>query len=91
VPKLRSGAKALGQASVGKLTESDLAYRKFQRKSIVSGREISKGERLEREDLLFLRGEGVGVSPMRVEEFIGRKVNRPLEAFEPLSFEDLEE
>ncbi len=89
VSNLRRASSALGEASVGKLSDSDLAYRKFQRKSIVAAKAIPQGKPLERDDVVFLRNQEVGVSPILLERLLGQRTKRSIQAFENLSFEDL--
>lgn len=55
VRTMRSASIALGTDQIRSLTESDIAYRKFQKKSIVAAMAIPAGDVITREKIAFLR------------------------------------
>ena len=76
-------------AGYAELTEVEAAARERARRSIVAARRIEKGEALGPDNLDFKR-PGTGVSPMRVDEVMGRTARRSFEADELIRVEDLE-
>ena len=82
VTMLNKGMVALGPARVQTPNESDKRYRKFQKKSLVAARAIPEGKVLDAEDVAFRRHNEEGISPMRADEFIGRKAKRAFEKFD---------
>jgi len=63
--------------------------RKNARRSIVSKRNIKKGEILKRGDFTFKR-PGTGISPMEIDKVIGKKLLTNLQNDQILNWEDLE-
>jgi sialic acid synthase SpsE len=62
--------------------------RKNARRSIVSKRNIGKGEILRREDFSFKR-PGTGISPTEIDRVVGKKLFRNLQKDQILNWEDL--
>jgi len=67
---IRNLEKALGDG-IKRLTRSELKNVLVARKSIVAGRNISQGEKFTEENLTVKR-PGLGISPMRWDEIIGK-------------------
>ena len=59
----------------------------ISRKSIYSNKNIKAGQVIKREDLIMLR-PGDGISPMLIDEIIGRKANRLILEKNKLNFKD---
>lgn len=70
------------------LTEVEAAARERARRSIVAARRIERGEVLGPDNIDFKR-PGTGVSPMAVDEVLGRTAKRVFEADELIRVEDL--
>ena len=71
------------------LTEVEEAARERARRSIVAARKIERGEVLGADNIDFKR-PGTGVSPMRVDEVLGRTAGRAFEPDELIRVEDLD-
>lgn len=89
VKQIRSLEVALGD---GKKVprESEIPVRDVVRRSICLARDVSLGERIAESDLVMLR-PGEGISPMRMDEIIGRSAIRALPAGSPIQWSDLGE
>lgn len=60
-------------------SDKELEIKKAARKSIVSTRDLSAGEKIEREDVCFKR-PGFGFSPIQIDEIIGKTLAKDIEA-----------
>lgn len=74
VKNIHQASRALGNKKLKTFDESDLKYRKFQKKSIVAVRDVNQGEILDKKDFKFLRNKFVGLSPYESLNLIGKKV-----------------
>jgi len=87
VQAIRNVESALGSADK-KPSSSELKNILVARKSIHLAGPAKKGTAIELKDLQMLR-PGDGISPMRVNEIVGRILNKDLEAGSKLTYEDL--
>lgn len=71
------------------LTEAEKAARERARRSIVAARRIEQGEELGF-DNVDVKRPGTGISPMRVDEIVGRRARRSFEPDELIFIEDVE-
>ena len=90
VELVRTAEKALGAPKFLPLSQSDLAYRAFQKKSIIAVKELSEGDVIKQEDLIYLRTGSQGIAPQRVNEIIGKKVVHPVAKYELIKKAHLE-
>lgn len=93
VEQMRMGKVALGDDEFSEFTDSEIKYRKFQKKSLVASRDIAVGELICDENVSFLRVQSVteGVSPMLyLEKLKGKTVNRAISQFEQITEQDLQ-
>jgi sialic acid synthase SpsE len=90
VERLKHAATAYGSKEPKPFGPSELKYRKFQKKSIISKIALKKGESLSRASVFFSRNNEVGIPPTEFPEMEGKKLKRDLDAFENISWEDLE-
>lgn len=88
VQGIREIEKAMGSKEKTP-TQSELKNVIPARRSIHIAKDIPKGTILSRNDLIMLR-PGDGISPMRLEEFIGKKTIRDLTVNTKLNWNDLE-
>lgn len=79
VQLIRRAEVALGVAEKSEFTESDLRYRKFQKKSIVADRHIKAGEVLSRDMVRFIRNREPGIPPSELKTLLGKKLARDVE------------
>lgn len=89
VSVVRATEAALGDG-VKCIRDCEAEHRTTMRKSLVAARCLAAGTVLREEDLLVKRPGG-GISPMRIDEIVGRQLARAVEADDLLKWEDLEE
>jgi len=77
-----------GESWIG-VRESEVPARQFARRSIVTEKPIRNGEILTRSHVAFKR-PGTGLYPSEVDQVIGRRVSRDLDAGTLIVLEDLE-
>lgn len=87
---LRTGWKALGTKWPKPFSESDLAYRKFQKKTIVAARTLPEGTTIGREDVVFLRAVENGLPPKDFPRLLSGKTRRAISPFENITLDDVE-
>lgn len=87
VSSIRIVEKAL--SGTGKKTPSFSEQKNIEvsRKSLYLAREMKSGDEIGKGDLLVLR-PGDGISPMRIDEVISKKLNRSLNKYSKLKWED---
>jgi sialic acid synthase SpsE len=91
VDAVRAVGDAMGSDRYRSLSDSERKYNKFQKKKIITTKEIKQGERLSREQVKFLRnGSDEGVSPREFEKMENNPVTRDIPAFHPLEMSDVE-
>lgn len=70
-------------------SEEELKYRKYAKKSIVTGRNLSKGHKLTEDDLKFMFAAEMGLPPDQADCLIGRETIREMKTFHPIQKEDV--
>lgn len=90
VENMRNGYIAYGSRELRPFNESDLKYRKFQKKSIVAARDINAGEPIDRRSVLFIRNEVPGIAPIHYDQVEGKKTKKKIAKFENIEFDCLE-
>jgi len=81
---------ALGSMKPTVLSESDKKYRTFQKKSIVTIKELKAGDVLSRDKVMFLRNLSNGISPNEFERMEGRIVSTTIPAYANVEWKDLQ-
>jgi len=88
IDKIKQGYKAMGfENDKTKFSESDLKYRKFQKKSLVSNGDFEIGYKIKRGDISILRNKEVGLGGQEINFFIGKELKAPLKKFQNLTKE----
>jgi sialic acid synthase SpsE len=82
VGNIRKAWVAYGSKKLRPFTESDLRYRKFQKKSVVAAREIKAGDTITRKDVRFIRNVEPGLAPIQFHVLEGKKAKRDFKPFE---------
>lgn len=82
ISQIRNVENILG-SSEKRPTESEKAIRDTVRKSIITARNIKKGEVIKR-DMLSIKRPGIGISPVEIERIIGKKTKKDITADEIL-------
>ena len=71
-----------------RLLETERPFRAKLAKSVVAARPIHRGEVITR-DMLACKSPGNGLSPLRIDEMVGKRVTRDISADEMLNHEDV--
>jgi len=85
VDRVHLASEAIGSFIPKQFNESDFKYRKFQKKSIVSIRDIEIGEILQRSDFKYMRNKSNGMQPIESLEIIGKTVNKKINKYDNIS------
>ncbi|MDO8269087.1 MAG: N-acetylneuraminate synthase [Candidatus Levybacteria bacterium] len=88
VKGIRNIELAMGGSGIKETSPSEMGNRVIARKSIFVKTKLKKGHILTETDLIPLR-PGDGITPMNWKKVIGNSLNKDLEAFDQLSWEDL--
>ena len=89
VQSIRNVEAAISGSGHKEPSPSEMKNIQIARKSIHLASNVPKGHILKEDDFLVIR-PGTGISPMRINELIGRKVTRDLTSGELLNEDDLE-
>ena len=89
VVRIRTGFIAFGSQIETDFTQSDLKYRKFQKKSVVAARELLVGMNIRREDVTFLRNDVPGLAPSAFKSLEGKTLNRNIKKFQNITTSDV--
>lgn len=87
VDEIRMTELALGSGVKQRLPVEEEIYR-LGRRNLVVARSLDAGHTLQRDDLDVLRSP-LGVAPAHLADVVGRSIIRPMNAFEPLQWNDL--
>lgn len=90
VKLLEKAHLALGSAVERPFSESDLKYRKFQKKSIVAAKDLRKGDRLLREQVNFIRNVEPGLAPKDFSLVKGRTLKVDINQNQNIDFSHLD-
>jgi len=88
VRSIRNIEKAISGTGIKNPSNSELKNSSIVRKSLHYNRDIEKGELVNKADLIALR-PGSGVSPMKIEEVIGKPLKVAVKAFQMVDLNDL--
>lgn len=89
VGMVRSLESAKGTATAKEFSADELKYRKFQKKSIVAARSLKVGERLQEQDVNFLRAAELGLPPDQASKILNRIVKRDIGMYQLIHEEDV--
>lgn len=88
--RIRRAHVAYGTKEIKPFSESELRYRKFQKKGVVAARPIREGEVIDRSMVSFIRNVEPGLAPNFFEGLVnGKKATKSFEKFENISTEFL--
>ena len=88
VKSIRNIEKAISGTGIKNPSDSELKNIPIVRKSLHYKRDLEKGEIISKADLIALR-PGNGLSPMTIEEIIGKPLNVAVKAFQMVDLNDL--
>jgi sialic acid synthase SpsE len=80
VDMVRTLESAMGIATPRSFSEEEVKYRKYAKKSLVTGRALPAGSRVTEDDLLFMRADDLGLPPDQAYRLIGRVTQRDIAA-----------
>lgn len=89
VKTLHHGYEAFGKAQIKPFSESDLKYRKFQKKGIVAIEDLKEGDVISDENVEFLRNEIPGMSPLDFYKIKGKKLVKSVKKFDNINENDV--
>ena len=89
VSTIRRAYTAIGSAEVKPFSESELRYRKFQKKSIVAARLIKKGEKISRQDVRFIRNVEPGLPPSQFQDLEGKTAASDIQPYQNILFTNI--
>lgn len=74
------------------LNSAEKVFREIFRKSLVAGRDIKKGERLEIDDIYSIRPQkyAKGLPSDELEKIIGKKLKKDLNKYDPITLDSIE-
>lgn len=90
VENIRRAWVAYGTKSIRPFTESDIRYRKFQKKSVVAAQLIKAGEVITRQHVRFIRNVDPGIPPIQFPQVEGKKAKRDFQPFENIVLHEVE-
>ncbi len=85
---LRICEKSIGKKEIRSFTEGELIYRAYCKKSIVAIKDIAKGSKITRENVMFLRNEP-GIPPDKFNEIEGKITQKDIKKYYNITFDDL--
>jgi N-acetylneuraminate synthase/N,N'-diacetyllegionaminate synthase len=89
VRSVRNMESAISGSGIKEPSESELKNREIARKSIHLNKELEAGHIIQIEDLVMLR-PAIGISPMQMDEVLGKRLIRNLPKSSLINKEDLE-
>lgn len=88
INSIRNIEKAISGTGIKEPSNSERKNIPIARKSIHTKNKLSKGTKISKEDLIFLR-PGDGISPMEIDNVVGKTVLKDIDVFYKLSIEDI--
>jgi sialic acid synthase SpsE len=80
---------AKGSAVPRPFSAQEEKYRRYSKKSLVASRNLAANHQITSADLLYMRGDKLGLPPDQAPLIIGRTTNRAIPALHVISGEDL--
>ncbi len=84
---VRESEKTIGKKEIRDFTIGELNYRAICKKSIVLKKEIKKGSKIRRADVMFVRSDP-GIPPVKFKEIEGRVAKKDLKKFYNITTDD---
>jgi sialic acid synthase SpsE len=92
VKMIRMAERAMGPDRLLPLGEKEREYRRFQKKCIVSLYSLKAGDVIDKKGVAFLRtGRRTDLSPLDVDQILGKKLKRDVSPYQPLEWQDIQE
>lgn len=90
IAMVREIDRAMGESGPQPLSEDDLRYRRYSKKSIVARHNLAPGTRLGLDDLAFMRADALGLAPSAAPTLVGRTTRQAIRAHQLVMERDLE-
>lgn len=74
VRMVRTLELAMGEPGIREFSSSQLAYRKYARKSLVAKKDLQPGDEISEQNIAAMRVEEPGLSPVDLSELVGQKL-----------------
>ena len=84
---LREAEKAIGSKEIREFTEDEINYRKICKKSIVAKVDISKGQKITKDKVMFVRSNP-GIPPIEFEKIKGKIAKNDIKKYHNLTNND---
>jgi sialic acid synthase SpsE len=89
VTMVRELEAAKGASETKPFSPEELKYRKFQKKSIVAGRALKAGEKLQEKDIRFLRAAELGLPPDQMDKILDKILKTDVAMYQPITEKDV--
>lgn len=89
VKMVRVVENSLGISVPRQFSKEEQQYREFQKKSIVAAVDLEEGITITDECVCFMRAEELGISPDKISNVIGRRLNKAIKAYSNIYESDL--
>jgi N,N'-diacetyllegionaminate synthase len=89
VEMVRVIERATGESTPHAFSVAEKKYREFQKKSIVTVRDLKTGHALVDDDVAFMRAEVLGLSPDKLGGILDKTIKHDMAAFQPILEGDL--
>ena len=89
VTMVREIDAAMGVSIPREFSAEEIKYRKYSKKSLVARRDLSEGETVGADDLLYMRADSLGLPPDQAPTLIGRTTKRPIQAYRLITQDDV--
>ncbi|MBW3018810.1 N-acetylneuraminate synthase family protein [Candidatus Woesearchaeota archaeon] len=80
---------ALGDGIRHEFSDDEKKYRQIAKKRIVAARDLKKDTKITRKEVLFLRSDTLGLSPMELKKIEGKQLKKDLAAFDNIREDDV--
>lgn len=88
VDNIRKAEKCLGDG-IKKVTASEREIKRHMQKSLVANGNLPSGKVITEEDLWAMR-PAEGISPLKIDSVVGKKLTKPVTKFAPIQWENLQ-
>ncbi len=82
VDTVKTGWQAFGSREIREFSESDINYRRFQKKSVVAARNLTAGTTIDRNSVLFIRAVEEGIAPAQFNLVDGKTLKQDVQQFD---------
>jgi sialic acid synthase SpsE len=85
----RTAEKSIGDGIRHEFTDAEKRYRELVKKSIVAAKNLKKGKRITKDDVLFLRSDRLGMAPYELVNIISKTLKRDIKKYDNIERDDI--